>query len=144
MLVILNHMPGKAAPPPGALSRRVAAVLRGRKGELQVTDQQIGDAVGISQEQVSRFLAPTRVMSIEQTAAICAYLGLDFAAALTGRRVVVDDVHPEDAAIIDAAKELTRRQRKEARRALKDDPFPPRSMGDTATPDDPIASPGAS
>lgn len=83
-------MSGRAAPPPGRLSHQVAAVLRGRKAELQVTDQQIGDAIGVSQEQVSRFLKPTKVMMIEQTEALCEYLGLDFTATLRGERKLVE------------------------------------------------------
>lgn len=54
-----------------------------------MTDQQIGDATGISQEQISRFLKPSRVMLLEQTAAICKYLGLDLSAALNGERRLV-------------------------------------------------------
>ena len=137
-LVMIHGMPGRAAPPPGALSQRVAAVLRGRKAELQVTDQQIGHAVGISQEQVSRYLKPSRVMSLEQTAAICNYLGLDLSAAMRGQRVLTEPepgLHPEDAAIIASAPELTERQRKEARRALtgEDDGSRPSDVRGTST-----------
>ena len=80
-------MSGRAATPPGELTKRVAAVLRARKGELQVSDRQIADAIGVSQEQVSRFLRPSRVMTLEQTEAICRFLGLDLSATLRGERV---------------------------------------------------------
>lgn len=130
------------------LSRRVAAVLRGRKAELQVTDQQIGDATGISQEQISRFLKPSRVMSIEQTAAICDYLGLDLSAALNGERLVRRDrepptdpeIHPEDERLIDESDKLTRSQRSELKATLRGGPASERPMSDRLHPAKSVSS----
>lgn len=89
-------MSGRAAQPPGDLTKRVAAVLRGRKAELDLKDEQIAVAIGVSQEQVSRFLKPSRVMTIEQMEKICEFLGLDVAHALNGERRLIDAPKGDD------------------------------------------------
>ena len=114
-----------------------------------MTDQQIGDATGISQEQISRFLKPSRVMSLEQTAAICDYLGLDLGAALNGDRVVMrrdrepptdPGIHPEDERMIDESDKLTRSQRSELKATLRGGPASERPMSDRLHPAKSVSS----
>lgn len=70
-------VPSAAKPTPGPLSIATAAILRARKGRLQVTTGEIADAAGISRQQLSGILNSVKHVDIEQLDQICYALGLE-------------------------------------------------------------------
>lgn len=65
------------------MTQYLAAALRARAAEGQVTQTQIAQVTGISQSQVSKLLRGRRVLDIDELDAICHVLGLDIGEVLT-------------------------------------------------------------
>ncbi|HEY9266135.1 MAG TPA: helix-turn-helix transcriptional regulator [Microbacterium sp.] len=65
-----------------SLSRLIAEALDRAFLESGMTQEQVGEASGISQSQVSKYLRGVRVPDVDQLDALCDALGLDIAAVV--------------------------------------------------------------
>lgn len=68
---------GGSKPPPGALSKNIAAILRAEATRTGVTRRELADLVDVSYRQLDRYLNAERIIDVEQFAAICEALDLD-------------------------------------------------------------------
>ena len=62
--------------PPGALSQAVAAILADAFAESGLSQRALGEAAGISQSQMSKYLRGERPMLIDDLDKVCFVLGL--------------------------------------------------------------------
>lgn len=75
-------MPASARPEPGPLTRGIAAAVRDRYADAGYTQEQLGDVIGVSQQQASRILNGERPADADQLWALCEAVGLDFLAVV--------------------------------------------------------------
>lgn len=68
---------GGSKPPPGALSKHIAAAIRAEIGRAGMPRRELADLIGVSPRQFDRYLNAERTIDIEQFAAICEALNLD-------------------------------------------------------------------
>lgn len=76
-------MPTGQKPRPGTLTHHIAGVLRAEAARKQISQSVIAEATGISQSQVSKYLAGRRSPNVDELAALCRAVGrgyLDVAA----------------------------------------------------------------
>ncbi len=69
-------MPTGSKPTPRAITQEIAAILREKQGRERLSQRKIADASGLSQSQVSKYLAAKKSMTLEELEAVCAALGL--------------------------------------------------------------------
>ena len=67
----------RATLPGGPFSRSVAAVIRVAFEESKLTQAALGDAIGQSQSQMSKYLTGERSLNLDEFAELCSVLGLD-------------------------------------------------------------------
>ena len=72
----------RSALPGGVLSRALARVLRAAFEESNLTQTSLGEMIGVSQSQVSKYLLGKKALNIDELDAICTILGLDIAAVI--------------------------------------------------------------
>ncbi|WP_179210859.1 helix-turn-helix domain-containing protein [Cellulomonas iranensis] len=75
-------MPSGANPMPTPLTRAIAARLRARIGELNITAKVVAERSGIPTATLSRLLNEKKPIYVEQLDALCSALNLDIAAVL--------------------------------------------------------------
>ncbi|MGY4859490.1 helix-turn-helix domain-containing protein [Cryobacterium sp. AP23] len=84
-------MPSGGTTKPGPLTVAVAAILNRAFLQAGVSQKKLGEAVGISQSQMSKHLRGERVLDVDQLDAICLALGLSITAVVSE---AVDVAHP--------------------------------------------------
>lgn len=87
---------------PQSFVRQVAAQLRARAAQGQVSQVQLAEATGISQSQVSKILRGVRIPDLEQTFRLCYVLGLEVNAVISeAYRYVMERDFPPMWSILD-------------------------------------------
>jgi transcriptional regulator with XRE-family HTH domain len=85
-------VPAGTKPAPTDLQLAVATILRGLKGQAQVTNQAIADASGVlSRSQVSGILNGEKHVDIEQLDALCYTLGRPLTDVIAEAERLTDD-----------------------------------------------------
>jgi transcriptional regulator with XRE-family HTH domain len=85
----------RSALPGGVLSRALARVLRAAFEESNLTQTALGEMIGVSQSQVSKYLLAKRAMNIDELDLMCTVLGLDIVAVVRTAKndAVQNEVH---------------------------------------------------
>lgn len=71
-------MPGGSKKPTGAFIHALAGILRGQVGTLQLKQEEIAQAIGISRGQMSKILRGEKQIDLEQLDELCWVIGLSF------------------------------------------------------------------
>ncbi|RLP73660.1 XRE family transcriptional regulator [Mycetocola tolaasinivorans] len=64
------------------LTRKIAAILRGHMAQYGITQAELGEAIGVSQSQLSKLVRGVRPIELEQFVGMCESMGLDAGAIL--------------------------------------------------------------
>jgi transcriptional regulator with XRE-family HTH domain len=77
------------------LSRALARVLHAAFEDSNLTQTSLGEMIGVSQSQVSKYLLAKRAMNIDELDLICTVLGLDIVAVVEAAKndAVQSEVH---------------------------------------------------
>jgi transcriptional regulator with XRE-family HTH domain len=71
---------------PGQLTRNIAAQLRSASEAAGLSQAQVGEAIGQSQSQTSKYLRGEVVLDVEELNALCDFLGLDILTVLANAK----------------------------------------------------------
>jgi transcriptional regulator with XRE-family HTH domain len=71
---------------PGQLTRNIAAQLRRASEAAGLSQTQVGEAIGQSQSQTSKYLRGEVVLDVEELNALCDFLGLDILAVVANAK----------------------------------------------------------
>lgn len=85
----------RATLPGGPFSRSLAAVLSVAFEESRLTQAALGERLGVSQSQMSKYLRAERPMNADEIDAVCTALGLDIGAVMHAAKIgeVQKEVH---------------------------------------------------
>ena len=79
----VRGVPSGTKPPPGELTKALAAILSSSLADRGKPQQWLAERSGISQRQVSRYLAGRVSPTVDQVDAMCFALGIDFIETIT-------------------------------------------------------------
>lgn len=83
------------------LTRQAASILRGLIARYGITQQQMAEAVGVSQSQLSKMVRGTKPIDLDQLAAMCEALGTSPAVVLReAEDFLADYMSPNAARVI--------------------------------------------
>lgn len=71
-------MPNRSNPPAGPRSRAIVAILHERMKARGISQAEAGEGIGVSQQQMSRYVRGERALNVDEIQALCDLLGLDF------------------------------------------------------------------
>ena len=83
----VRGVPSGTKPPPGPLTKALAAILRAALADRGKPQHWLSERSGISQRQASRYLAGRASPTVDQVDAMCVALDLDFKATITAADV---------------------------------------------------------
>ena len=109
-------MPLIASPPPDAYVRSLIDVLHEATDRAGLTQEQVGDAIGISQQTVSRLWAHRRSINVQELFVLSDRLGLDAAELISrAQKRVTDD------SAVDLEREAVKRRREKLLGQLREE-----------------------
>lgn len=77
-------------PPPRALTREIARVVKGRMSSYEITQAEMAAMVGVDQSQLSKMIRGLKQITVDQLDIMCHMLGLELVKVVSDAKEFVD------------------------------------------------------